>query len=170
MAKTARISSPRSEPAKTPIRPGGSLRPVRGSRSSPTRKSLRAKAAVPHRQVELAGGKQPRTFPIVGIGASAGGLGAFTGFFEHLPADTGMAFVLVQHLDPTHESILTDILSKTTALPVREVENNMPLEPNHVYVIRPNTKMTVAGGVLKLVEAKRESGAQHSIDHFLESL
>jgi two-component system CheB/CheR fusion protein len=117
-----------------------------------------------------AGAKQGRLFPIVGIGASAGGLEAFTELLERLPGDTGMAFVLVQHLDPTHQSILADLLSRTTALPVREAQNDMPLEPNHVYVIPPNTTMTVAGEVLKLVEAKREGGAHHSIDLFLESL
>lgn len=106
----------------------------------------------------------------MGVGASAGGLEAFTEFLQHLPTDTGMAFVLVQHLDPTHESILTELLSKTTKLRVREVRNNMPLEPNQVYVIPPNTQMTVAQGVLKLVEGERNEGAQHSIDHFLQSL
>jgi two-component system CheB/CheR fusion protein len=81
-----------------------------------------------------------------------------------------MAFVLVQHLDPTHESILTELLSKTATLPIHQVENNMPLEPNHIYVIPPNATMTVAKGVLKLVGGRRERGAQHSIDHFFESL
>jgi two-component system CheB/CheR fusion protein len=111
-----------------------------------------------------------RRFPVVGIGASAGGLEAFTQFLEHLPLDTGMAFVLVQHLDPTHESILTDLLSKSTKLPVREVRNNMRLEPDHVYVIPPGTVMTVRGGVLKLAMGKPGKGVRHGIDFFLESL
>jgi two-component system CheB/CheR fusion protein len=107
---------------------------------------------------------------VVGIGASAGGLEAFTELLHHLPSETGMAFVLVQHLDPTHESILTELLSKTTKLSVLEARNKMPLKPDHVYVIPPNTKMTMRRGILRLVTGKREVGAHHSIDHFLESL
>jgi len=106
----------------------------------------------------------------VGIGASAGGLEAFSELLNHLPTRTGMAYVLVQHLDPTHESILTELLSKTTSMPVLEVRNNMSLKPDHVYVIPPNTKMTIGRGVLRLVKGRREVGVQHSIDHFLESL
>ena len=81
-----------------------------------------------------------------------------------------MAFVLVQHLDPTHESTLTELLSKTTRLPVLEARNKLRLKPDQVYVIPPNAKMTVQRGRLRLVEGKREAGAQHSIDRFLESL
>ncbi len=106
----------------------------------------------------------------MGVGASAGGLEAFTELLEHLPTNTGMAFVLVQHLAPTHVSVLTNLLSRTTALPVQEARNNLPLKPDHVYVIPPDTKMTMAGGVLKLVKRRRETGALHSIDYFLESL
>jgi two-component system, chemotaxis family, CheB/CheR fusion protein len=109
-------------------------------------------------------------FPIVGIGASAGGLEAFTELLQNLPADTGMAFVLVQHLDPTHESQLTNLLARATVLPVRQVQNNMSLEPNQVYVIPPNAQMTTRAGVLKLVEGRRTGEAHHSIDHFFESL
>src|SRR5580704_8194375 len=80
---------------------------------------------------QLGGG----TFPIVGIGASAGGLEAFTEFLTALPLDTGMAFVLVQHLEAEHESILTELLSKVTEMPVTEVRQTIVVEPNHVYVI-----------------------------------
>src|SRR5438132_5001666 len=83
------------------------------------------------------------SFPVVGIGASAGGLEAFTHLLEHLPLDTGMAFVLVQHLDPTHQSLLTDLLSKATQLPVTQVANGTVIEPNHVYIIPPNSDMFV---------------------------
>src|SRR5215471_10690008 len=89
-------------------------------------------------------------FPIVGIGASAGGLEAFTELLKHLPLDTGLGFVLVQHLDPQHESALTQILTRTTSIPVREVTDNLPVEANHVYIIPPNTNLTIAQGVLKL--------------------
>jgi len=110
------------------------------------------------------------TFPIVGIGASAGGLEAFTQLLQNLPIDTGMAFVLVQHLDPVHASALTQILSKATSLPVREVTNDLPVEANHVYVIPPNVSMSIAQGVLKL-QPREETGEPHrSIDFFFVSL
>src|SRR5437867_4278071 len=91
-----------------------------------------------------------KSFPIVGIGASAGGFEAFKLLLEHLPAHTGMGFVLVQHLDPTHESKLTELLSRSTRLRVVEVRNGMSVRPDHVYVIPPNRSMVIAGSVLKL--------------------
>jgi two-component system, chemotaxis family, CheB/CheR fusion protein len=87
---------------------------------------------------------QQSYFPIVGIAASAGGLEAFTQLLSHLPIDTGMAFVLIQHLAPDRESLLTEIFSRATARPVSEVLNSIMVEPNHVYVIRPNTQMRLA--------------------------
>jgi chemotaxis response regulator CheB len=83
------------------------------------------------------------SFPVVGVGASAGGLEAFTKFLEHLPLDTGMAFVLVQHLDPQHESVLSQILTRATSLPVHEVTNNLRVRPNNVYVIPPNSGLSI---------------------------
>src|SRR5215212_6153990 len=76
-------------------------------------------------------------FPVVGIGASAGGLEAFTNLLENLPTNTGMAFVLVQHLDPKHESMLASLLTRASSMPVHEISNNMRVEPNSVYVIPP---------------------------------
>src|SRR5262249_41806668 len=80
----------------------------------------------------------PQTFPVVGIGASAGGLEAFRQLLEHLPTDTGIAFVFVQHLDPTRESILAELLSKATDMRVKEVRHGSRVDPNGVYVIRRN--------------------------------
>ena len=97
------------------------------------------------------------SFPVVGIGASAGGLEAFTELLRHLPPDTGMAFVLVQHLDPVHESALTKILTKATSMDVRDVADNLAVEPNHVYVIPPNTTLSIAQGVLKLQPRKKRA-------------
>jgi two-component system, chemotaxis family, CheB/CheR fusion protein len=111
-----------------------------------------------------------KSFPVVGIGASAGGLEAFTQLLKHLPLDTGMGFVLVQHLDPVHESALTQLLSRATLMPVREVKNNTRVEPDHVYVIPPNTSMAIASGVLKLQPRQRTRTPTRSIDSFLESL
>ncbi len=108
--------------------------------------------------------------PIVGVGASSGGLEAFTTLLAALPPDTGMGYVLVQHLDPGHESALTELLGRATTLPVHEVTNNLRVEPDHIYVIPPNTLMTIARGVLKLAPRRQGRGAARSIDHFLESL
>ncbi|HEY8186712.1 MAG TPA: chemotaxis protein CheB [Pyrinomonadaceae bacterium] len=109
-------------------------------------------------------------FPIVGVGASAGGLEAFTRLIRHLPENTGMAFVLVQHLDPEHESRLPQLLAKTSKMPVLEVANNTRVKPNQVYVIPPNRSMKIADRVLKLLPHKKADGSYRSIDHFFESL
>ena len=108
-------------------------------------------------------------FPIVGIGASAGGLEAFSQLLKALPTDTGMAFVLVQHLDPRHESQLPDVLSRTTAMPVITVTNHLRAEPDHVYVIPSNADMTIGSGAFALTA--RDAVDRHTpIDHFFRSL
>ncbi|HET6364307.1 MAG TPA: chemotaxis protein CheB, partial [Nitrospirota bacterium] len=110
------------------------------------------------------------SFPIVGIGASAGGLEAFTNLLEHLPPDTGMAFVLVQHLAPTKDSMLAELLSKATSMPVREVQDGMIAESDHVYVIPPNTALTIFQGKLRLLP-RGETHTQHMpVDSFFQSL
>jgi two-component system CheB/CheR fusion protein len=114
--------------------------------------------------------KHPRPFPIVGIGASAGGLEAFTELLKHLPADTGMGIVLVQHLDPVHESELARLLARATTMPTREVTNNLRAGPNQVYVIPPNANMSNAKGVLKLEARAEGRKPQYGIDRFFESL
>ncbi|HSC46053.1 MAG TPA: chemotaxis protein CheB, partial [Candidatus Acidoferrum sp.] len=110
------------------------------------------------------------SFPIVGIGASAGGLEAFTELLKNLPVNTGMGFVLVQHLDPQHESALADLLTRATSMPVREVTNNLRVESNHVYVIPPNTNLGITQGVLKLRPRQQTRAPARSIDSFFESL
>src|SRR5512132_3672975 len=87
-------------------------------------------------------------FPIVGIGASAGGLEAFTEFLRRMPADSGMAFVLIQHLDPTHPSALAETLARSVQIPVQEIDDGMPLEPDHVYVIPANADVGILKGAL----------------------
>src|SRR5438445_226629 len=109
------------------------------------------------------------TFPVVGIGASAGGLEAFTQLLRELPTDTGMAFVLIQHLDPKHESQLSEVLSRTTAMPVITVTDRLQVEPDHIYVIPPNADMTIGGGALALTS--RATVDRHTpIDRFFHSL
>jgi two-component system CheB/CheR fusion protein len=110
------------------------------------------------------------TFPIVGIGASAGGLEAFSELLAHLSLDAAMAFVLVQHLDPKYPSILSEILSRTTPLPVVEVQHGVRVEPGHVYVMPPNTSMTIVKGVLNLAPRSDDRGPHMPIDRFLRSL
>ncbi|MEO6809357.1 MAG: chemotaxis protein CheB, partial [Isosphaeraceae bacterium] len=109
------------------------------------------------------------SFPVVGIGASAGGLEAFKRLLEVMPADTGMAFVLVQHLAATHPSALADILGRSTTMPVTEVQDEPRIKPNRVYVIPPGREMVISKGSLHLFP--REPGPQHRpIDRFLRSL
>lgn len=90
------------------------------------------------------------SFPVVAIGASAGGLEAYKEFFSVLPLDTGMAFVLIQHLDPSHESMLAEIIAKTTKMAVEEVRSGVTIQPNRIYVIPPNALMALADGVFEL--------------------
>ena len=115
--------------------------------------------------------KQSRApFPIVGIGASAGGLDAFTELLKHLPLDTGMGFVLVQHLDPQHTSALPQLLARATSMRVSEVTNNLRVEPNHIYVIPPNANLSIVRGALKLQPRQARRVPHHSVDFFFESL
>ncbi|MDP8932704.1 MAG: ATPase, partial [Cyanobacteriota bacterium] len=113
---------------------------------------------------------QNELFPVVGIGASAGGLEAFTELLSHLPSDTGMAFVIIQHMLPTQESLLSEILARSTRMPVHEVTDGIPIAPNQVYVIPANVSMTIDRGVLKLTPRGRTRGVFMSVDIFLASL
>ncbi len=107
--------------------------------------------------------------PVVGVGASAGGLEAFTQLLTALPVDTGMAFVLVQHLAPTQASALAEILSRATRMSVAEVSEDCPIVPNHVYVMPPGQTLSIAGGKLHLL--KREAHTQHHpVDLFFQAL
>jgi two-component system CheB/CheR fusion protein len=109
-------------------------------------------------------------FPVVGIGASAGGVEAFSTFFDRMPPDSGMAFVLVQHLPPTGGSMLAEILAKRTSMPVAQVEDGVALQPNHVYVIRPGNTLTMEGGKLRLGESVEQRGHRRPVDDFFRSL
>jgi two-component system CheB/CheR fusion protein len=114
--------------------------------------------------------KEVLGFPIVGIGASAGGLEAFEQFFTNMPYDSGMAFVLVQHLDPTHKSILADLIRRYTEMKVSEVEDGMKVEPNCVYIIPPNRDMAIMHEVLQLIEPVEPRNLRMSVDFFFRSL
>lgn len=114
----------------------------------------------------------PAAFPIVGIGASAGGLAAFEAFFSGLPkaADSGMAFVLVQHLAPDHKSLLTDLIARCTRMKVVEVADGMVVQANCVYIIPPNYDMAFLNGALHLMEPTAPRGQRLAIDFFFRSL
>ncbi len=113
---------------------------------------------------------QHEQFCIVGVGASAGGLDAFNQLLAALPIDTGMAYVLVQHLDPTHKSDLSNLLTKATRLPVVEAAHGMQVLPDHVYVMPGGVSLTIRGGHLQLAPRGDESTPHLTIDHFLRSL
>jgi len=113
---------------------------------------------------------QDELFPVVGIGASAGGLEAFSQLLMHIPSDTGMAFVLIQHLDPIHKSVLPEILSRVTSMSVIEASDGRAVEANHVYVIPPNTNMAISHGILHLLPRIEEQKRYLPIDYFFRSL
>jgi two-component system CheB/CheR fusion protein len=109
-------------------------------------------------------------FPVVGIGASAGGLEAFRKLLAALPADTGIAFVLISHLDPTHESMMVDLLGRDTTMKVVQAADGMPLERNCVYVIPPHAYLSVRDAMLRLTQPQEPHGARMPFDFFLNSL
>jgi two-component system CheB/CheR fusion protein len=109
-------------------------------------------------------------FPVVGIGASAGGLEALELFLRHVPEDSGMAFVIIQHLDPTHKGMMPELLQRATRMAVVQVKDRMQVKPNCVYVIPPNRDMSILHGVLHLFEPKAARGLRLPIDFFLRSL
>lgn len=108
-------------------------------------------------------------FPIVAIGASAGGLEAISLLLQNLPVSLGMAYVVVQHLSPDYNSILPELLERKTQMPVHQVTNRMQIQPDHIYVIPPNTYMSITDGHLTLSERDKGDG-NHSIDFFLTAL
>lgn len=110
-------------------------------------------------------------FPIVGVGASAGGMEAFTELLQQLPPDSGMAFVLIQHLDPKHPSYLSEVLARSTQLPVAEIQDGMVVQPNHVYVSPANADVGLLNGALVLLPRSDEGRRPHlSIDFFFRAL
>jgi two-component system CheB/CheR fusion protein len=110
------------------------------------------------------------SFPIIGIGASAGGLEAFELFFKTMPTDSGMAFVLVPHLDPGHASMLSEILQRNTTMPVHEAKDQTIIQANHVYIIPPNRDMAIFHGTLHLSVPEQARGLRLPIDSFFRSL
>ena len=138
---------------KTPSKPRRAARPARST--PPTADSHRA---------------DDDGFPIVGIGASAGGLEALEQFLSHVPPACGMAFVIVQHLDPTYKGMLPELLQRATKMPVQQVKDRMRVRPDSVYVIPPNKDLSLMRGRLYLLEPAAPRGLRLPIDSFLRSL
>lgn len=167
---TLSIPGTRSSPRKEATMPAKKKQPLAASRpmgrGRGTGQPKQAKQVTEQAEQCL-----PRVqFPIVGIGASAGGLEAFKRFFSAMPAASGMAFVLIPHLDPTHASLMVELLSRQTAMKVREAAEGMPVEPNCVYVIPPNKDLLITAGRLHLAETTEQRGLQTAIDPFFRSL
>ena len=159
---SSRRPSSRSKPASRKRRATGhSMAKPRLTSGGKSASSSKLRVAKPQPQ---------KTFPVVGIGASAGGLEAVSQLLSNLPPDTGMAFVLVQHLDPTHESLSAEILSRTTRMPVEEIKDRTKVQPNHVYIIPPNHNLAILHGVLSLMPRTETRGTHMAVDSFFQSL
>lgn len=111
-----------------------------------------------------------KSFPIVGIGASAGGLEALEALLTHMPPDTGMAFVVIQHLSPKHKSMMADILRRATPMKVNEIEDGMQIEPDHVYLNVPDKETALFNSVFRLTDPTSREGLRLPIDYFFRSL
>ncbi len=122
------------------------------------------------RQIAKPAADTPATFPIVAIGASAGGLEAFSNLLRSLPNEPGIALIFIPHLDPTHESAMVELLSRTTRLPVLQAAENTRVAVNCVYVLPPNSDMTISDGILHLSRRGAERGHHMPIDTFFRSL
>src|SRR5215471_17761667 len=158
-----------------------SRRKSRGSVNRRKTKSKRwARGQKVAKELEPASGSAPAeeatrpsdgaTFPIVGIGASAGGLEALEQFLRNVPAKSGVAIVVVQHLDPTHKGMLVELLQRSTRMRVEQAKDGVAVEPNHVYVIPPNKDMSLLHGKLHLLPQASPRGLNLPIDFFFRSL
>src|SRR5215470_8848098 len=114
--------------------------------------------------------EKPSTFRIVGIGASAGGLESLEQFFQNLPPNPGMAFVVVQHLSPDFRSVMDELLARHCDLPIQQAEHNVEVEPNRVYLLPPKKQMIIRDRRLLLSDKERTHGLTLPIDHFFRSL
>jgi len=121
-------------------------------------------------QEETPMGPERVSFPVVAIGASAGGLEALEQFLSHVPAQSGIAFVIIQHLDPTHKGIMPELLRRATPIEVHQVVDRMKVVPDHIYTIPPNKDMSILHGVLHLFEPSAPRGLRLPIDFFLRTL
>jgi len=146
--------------AQLKTKPGSSSRPKAKAAKKSTKREARASANP----------QASSLFPIVGIGASAGGLEALQKFFAHMPADTGMAFVVVTHQQPGRESLLAELLGRSTTMKVAEAFDGVKLEPNHVYVAPPSSNLALLNGALHRMDTEKTDIPPLPIDYFFRSL
>lgn len=151
-------------------RSGGKTEAVKTKARAKVKRAGEAKPSARARRTVLPTPRAELITAIVGVGASAGGPEAFMQLLRHLPTDTGMAFVLVQHLEARHESMLTKLLAGVTSMPVAEVRHGMRVQPNHVYVIPANADITIVDGTLVVAGRRAPAGHHMPIDHFFRSL
>lgn len=168
---------PKSKKSNRRTTTGQSVRPGKmqiGSKQIGSKVESKSERSPPKKRHNGKNGKVDTSrirFPVVGIGASAGGLEAIKELLQKLPLDTGMAFVFVQHLDPTHESLVQEILSRATQMPVHEIKDSMRVKPNNVYIIPPNFDLALLHDVLSLLPPQTGTRGQHLvIDSFFQSL
>lgn len=124
----------------------------------------------PHRQIAANDPDFPASFPVVGIGASAGGLEALELFFRAMPANIGAAFVVIQHLSSDFESMLDELLARHTRLPVTQAKDGVAVEPDHVFLLPPGREMIISGSTLRLTAKEPGEAFTLPIDHFFRSL
>src|SRR5581483_1449322 len=139
-----------------PKRPKPRSKKIEKSRERPAKKKESTKSA--------------ESFAIVGVGGSAGGLESMLTLFKKLPPDTGMAFVIVQHLSPQQSSSLAQLIGRTTKMPVRDIRHGVGVQPNHVYVLPPNYSVTLNKRALRLSKYTEPHGPHLTVDRFFDSL
>ncbi len=169
MKKTGRKDSQKTAAKKGKPKTAKSVRATKAGIPSEARKRKPApRKSASKEQASIPSASD--AFPIVGMGASAGGLEALTSFFNNMPSDSHMAFVLVVHLDPGHASMMPELLKRHTAMDVIEAQDGMTVEPNRVYVIPPNKDMSIFGRVLQIAVPAQMRGLRMPIDFFFRSL
>jgi chemotaxis methyl-accepting protein methylase/signal transduction histidine kinase len=146
------------------------LRKAKNGRATSARRKKPARAAVANNRRGRRGTTAIDTFPVVGVGASAGGLDAFKRFFSTIPRDCGVAFVLIQHLDPTRKSLTAELVGAYTPMAVIQAKNGMKVEANRVYVIPPNKYLTIRERTLRLSAPAAPRSLRMAVDYFLRSL
>ena len=154
--------------AKKSTRSGKKSGPGAGKSAAPARRDNAAKTAPAKKETGTMNAETPSYY--VGIGSSAGGLEALKEFFENLPGDSSMAFILVPHLDPNRKSLMAELLQRHTSMPVSQVEDGMKVRADHVYIIPPDRMLGIIDGTLQLLQTKEDRVIRHSIDYFFRTL
>jgi two-component system CheB/CheR fusion protein len=165
--KTTKAAAAKTTKAAKLILPKKKTAPAKANHAA--KRSAATKATRTRRSAPRVN-KETASFPIVGIGASAGGLEALETFFTHMPHDSNTAFVIIQHLSPSHKSIMGSILSKCTKMQVLEMEDGMHIEPNRVYMNPPNKNVVIIKGTLQLMDPVKTNGINLPIDCFFRSM